>query len=37
MRDLKFRVWWEDSAEPEIYTEYDLFDGTRTSSQYFNC
>lgn len=34
MRELKFRVWWKDSSEPSIYTEYDLFDDTWTSSKY---
>lgn len=34
MREIKFRVWWKDESEPSIYTEYDLFDDTWTSSEY---
>lgn len=34
MRELKFRVWWKDGSEPSVYTEYDLFDDTWTSSEY---
>lgn len=34
MRELKFRVWWENDSEPTIYTEDDLFDDTWTSKEH---